>query len=232
MRQSSDPRTISRAALGTCAQRRSARAAASLSRSSSTRARGDFFPRSPTTRRSALERVRLVAEAERAEALREADRLKDALLASVSHDLRTPLTTIKALAHESPRDGDDRAATIEQQADRLNRMVADLLDLSRLKRGELAGAAELNAAEDLVGAAIQQVPGRSRDASCARRSRGRARCSWAASTSSHALRILVNLLENAHKYSPRDAAGGHRALARGRNDRDLGGGSRPRRAGG
>ena len=47
-----------------------------------------------------VERMRLAAEAERAEALREADRLKDALLASVSHDLRTPLTTIKALAHD------------------------------------------------------------------------------------------------------------------------------------
>ena len=46
----------------------------------------------------AADRVRLVAEAEHAEALREADRLKDIVLASVSHDLRTPLTTIKALA--------------------------------------------------------------------------------------------------------------------------------------
>jgi two-component system sensor histidine kinase KdpD len=150
-----------------------------------------------------LERVRLVAEAERAEALREADRLKDALLASVSHDLRTPLTTIKALAHDIAGDGDDRAATIEQQADRLNRMVADLLDLSRLNAGELPVRLELNAAEDVVGAAIQQV-----SAAFAGREL-RTSIAWSEPVLVghfdfvHALRILVNLLENAHKYSPR-----------------------------
>jgi two-component system, OmpR family, sensor histidine kinase KdpD len=151
-----------------------------------------------------LERVRLVAEAERAEALREADRLKDALLASVSHDLRTPLTTIKALAHDIAGDGDDRAATIEQQADRLNRMVADLLDLSRLNAGELPVRAELNAAEDLVGAAIQQVSGAFSGREL------RTSIAWSEPVLVgrfdfvHALRILVNLLENAHKYSPRE----------------------------
>ena len=56
----------------------------------------------------ALDRVRLVAEAEHAEALREADRLKDIVLASVSHDLRTPLTTIKALAQSEAMQGNDR----------------------------------------------------------------------------------------------------------------------------
>jgi two-component system, OmpR family, sensor histidine kinase KdpD len=151
-----------------------------------------------------LERVRLVAEAERAEALREADRLKDALLASVSHDLRTPLTTIKALAHDIAGDGDDRAATIEQQADRLNHMVADLLDLSRLNAGELPVRAEFNAAEDVVGAAIQQVSGAFGGREV------RTSIAWSEPVLVgrfdfvHALRILVNLLENAHKYSPRE----------------------------
>ncbi len=150
----------------------------------------------------AVERVLLVAEAEHAEALREADRLKDALLASVSHDLRTPLTTIKALAHDIAVSGDERGVMIEQQSDRLNHMVADLLELSRLNAGGLPLEIEINAAEDLVGAAIQQVAGAlaGREVS--------ASLEWSEPVPIgrfdfvHSLRILVNLIENAVKYSP------------------------------
>ena len=148
------------------------------------------------------ERVRLAAQARHAEALREADRLKDALMASVSHDLRTPLTTIKALAHDIAAGGDARAADIEDEADRLNRFVADLLDLSRLNAGALQLRPEVAAAEDLVGAALQRVSGGLA---------GREILASAGAGDSillgrfdfvHALRVLVNLLENAHKYSP------------------------------
>ncbi len=149
-----------------------------------------------------VERVHLVVEAEHAEALREADRLKDALLASVSHDLRTPLTTIKALAHDISGSGDERAAVIEQQADRLNHMVADLLDLSRLNAGSVPVHTEINAAEDLVGAAIQQAAG----ALAGRELRTALELGEPMPVGRfdfvHSLRILVNLIENAVKYSP------------------------------
>jgi two-component system sensor histidine kinase KdpD len=148
------------------------------------------------------ERVRLIAEAERAEALREADRLKDALIASVSHDLRTPLTTIKALAHELRAGGDERVAVIEEEADRLNRFVADLLDLSRLNAGELRVKAEVTAAEDLVGAVLQRVSG----PLAGREVRSRVGSGEAMLLGTfdfvHSLRVLANLLENAHKYAP------------------------------
>jgi two-component system sensor histidine kinase KdpD len=149
-----------------------------------------------------VERARLAAEAEHAEALREADRLKDTVIATVSHDLRTPLTTIKALAHDIGAEGDERAVTIEDEADRLNRLVADLLDLSRLDSGAFRVALELNAAEDLVGAALQRVSG----------AVGDRRVDAAVELGEpvllgrfdfvQALRALVNLIENAHKYSP------------------------------
>lgn len=149
----------------------------------------------------AVERTRLAAEAERVEAFRQADRLKDALLASVSHDLRTPLTTIKALASELRADGDERAAVIEQESDRLNHLVTDLLDLSRMHAGGLPVIPEANAADDLVGAALQQVSGApgGRDivASIAAGEILVGRFDF-----SHALRTLVNLLDNALRYSP------------------------------
>jgi two-component system, OmpR family, sensor histidine kinase KdpD len=150
----------------------------------------------------ALDRVRLVAEAEHAEALREADRLKDIVLASVSHDLRTPLTTIKALAQSEAMQGNRSAAAIEEQADRLTRLVSDLLDLSRLKGGGFAAKPELNTAEDLIGAAVRQTRGLFGD----RPLRTVIDLSSPALVGqfdfSQSLRVLCNLLENAARYSP------------------------------
>lgn len=150
------------------------------------------------------ERMRLVGQAEHVDALRAADRLKDALLASVSHDLRTPLTTIKALAHAIRVDGDERAATIEEEADRLNRFVADLLDLSRLAGGALVVAPEINAVDDLIGAALQRVAGATMGRQVDVQLDPAEPLLLGRFDFVHALRILANLLENAMKYSPAD----------------------------
>jgi len=150
----------------------------------------------------AVERTRLVAEAERAEALREADRLKDTVLASVSHDLRTPLTTIKALAQEGARRGETNALAIDEQADRLGRLVADLLDLSRLKGGALPLNVELNTADDLVGAAIRQMAGLLGDRTIDTRLDFTEPALVGRFDFVQSLRIVSNLLGNALRYTP------------------------------
>jgi two-component system sensor histidine kinase KdpD len=155
-----------------------------------------------------VERVLLVADAERAEAFRQADSLKSAVIAGLSHDLRTPLTSIKALAHTLRERGHVEAGAIEQEADRLNRLVADLLDLSRLNAGSMPMRPEVNAAEDLLGAAIQRVGGMMDYRrivvipSASARNGGADMLLLGRFDFVQALRALVNLIENAHKYSP------------------------------
>jgi two-component system sensor histidine kinase KdpD len=93
----------------------------------------------------AIERARLREEATEAEILRRTDELRRALLNAVSHDLRTPLATIMASAGSlRQRDvawtEDERqgfAQAIEEEAERLNRLVGNLLDLSRIEAGSL-----------------------------------------------------------------------------------------------
>jgi len=150
----------------------------------------------------AVERVRLEAEAAHVEALREADRLKDAVLASLSHDLRTPLTSIRATAAELRGEGEERAGIIEEESERLNRLVTDLLDLSRLRAGGLPTQLELNTAEDLVGAALQRVAGIT-GASEVQVRLPPQQIALGRFDFVHSLRALTNLLENALRYSPK-----------------------------
>ena len=150
----------------------------------------------------AIDRVRLVAEAEHAEALREADRLKNVVLASVSHDLRTPLTTIKALAQSAALQGNDAGAAIEEQADRLTRLVSDLLDLSRLKGGGFAANPEINTAEDLIGAAVRQTRGLFEKRPLRTVIDLASPALVGRFDFAQSLRVLCNLLENAARYAP------------------------------
>ena len=151
-----------------------------------------------------VERVRLTAQAEHAAALAEADKLKDALLATVSHDLRTPLTSIKATAHEIAQSGDTRGLAIEQQANQLNELVADLLDLSKLQANAVNLQVEVNTADDLIGAALEQLSGTLGDRKVNVTIEPPGALLVGRFDFVHSLRVLVNLIENAHKYSPPD----------------------------
>jgi two-component system sensor histidine kinase KdpD len=153
-----------------------------------------------------VERTRLTAEAERATALQEAHKAKDAVLASVSHDLRTPLTTIKGLAHEIAKGGDDRAAIIEDEADRLNMFVAQMLDLSRIASGSAVSDVQPNEAEDLLGAAAQRVAGQLGAHDLRIQVDRDGPLLFGRFDFAQTLRALVNLIENAAKYSPADTA--------------------------
>lgn len=149
--------------------------------------------------------ARAESEARRAGTLREIDRFKNTLLASVSHDLRTPLTTIKALADQIAADGEERAEVIRSETDRLNRFVGNLLELSRIQSGVLPVESVLVPAEDLVGAAIRSVAASFGTRELRTRLDGDPALLVGRLDFTHALRILVNLLENAHRYAPPDA---------------------------
>lgn len=137
-----------------------------------------------------------------AEVFRQADALKASLIATLSHDLRTPLTTIKALGSRLARDGVSEGRVIEEEADRLNRLVTDLLDLSRLNAGSMPLRPELNMAADLIGAAIQRVSG-SIDDRRIRIAHDDGRRDLAGTFDFvQSVRALGNLVENAVKYAP------------------------------
>ena len=153
-----------------------------------------------------VERVRLTTLAEQAEAERRLEALRSALLTSVSHDLRTPLTTIKGLAHEIQQGGStDSASVIEMEVDRLNALIGDMLDLSRIQAGAVRPTLVVDTADDLVGAALQGAHSVLRghevliDAPRDELLSGRF-------AFTESLRVLVNLLENAAKYSPAGSA--------------------------
>jgi len=116
----------------------------------------------------ALESRRLQADAARATILQQADELRSALLAAVSHDLRTPLASIKtsasSLLSESATFTDDERRTlletIENEADRLNDLVGNLLDLSRIQAGALVVKAQNIGLEEVIGGALSGIPDR------------------------------------------------------------------------
>ena len=150
------------------------------------------------------ERSRLVAAAEQAEAERRVESLRSALLTAVSHDLRTPLTTIKGIAGEIRHGADaERAAVIESEADRLNGLVNDLLDLSRIHAGAVRPSLAVNTVDDLLGASLRAASGVLRGRRVEIDAPDDALLAGTFDLT-QALRVVVNLLDNAAKYSPSD----------------------------
>ena len=112
---------------------------------------------------SALDRVRLARQAQAAQLTVEAEQLRNSLLSSVSHDLRTPLAVITGtattLTHEKldAATRRDLAETIVQEAERLNRLVRNLLDMTRVEAGALTVHKEWQPVEEVVGSALGSV---------------------------------------------------------------------------
>ena len=113
----------------------------------------------------ALERARLAHAESRARVLEESDRLKSAILSSVSHELRTPLSTIKAAASSLRSDDvhwDSAArpeliAAIDDEADHLNMLVGNLLDMSRIESGVLKPKREWNILPEIVESVLARM---------------------------------------------------------------------------
>ncbi|MGR7994853.1 DUF4118 domain-containing protein [Xanthobacter sp. ZOL 2024] len=113
----------------------------------------------------AIERIQLVADIDQAKRAAETDRLRSALLTSLSHDLKTPLAAILGAAGTlrdyaasmSEPDRADLLATVIDEAERLNRFIANLLDMTRLETGAMQPNASFQFAGDMVGAALRRA---------------------------------------------------------------------------
>lgn len=156
----------------------------------------------------AIERIALAAEIDETRVLRETERLRSALLTSISHDLRTPLASVIGALASLRRDEtlDDPAArkelldTAQEEAERLNRFVGNLLDITRLEAGVLDIKRDAVDLADVVGSAVRR----------ARKLLGERRVKIDIADDLPMVRldfvlfeqVLFNLLDNAAKYSP------------------------------
>lgn len=113
----------------------------------------------------AIERIQLVDDVDKASLAAEADKLRSALLTSISHDLKTPLAAILGAAgtlrdYTDAMSEGDRAellATIVDESERLNRFIANLLDMTRIETGAMKPNASLQYLDDIVGVALRRA---------------------------------------------------------------------------
>jgi two-component system sensor histidine kinase KdpD len=113
----------------------------------------------------AIERIDLAQDVDRAKLMAETERLRSALLTSISHDLRTPLASILGSATSLRRDRasldmaaqDELVGTIQEEAERLNRFIGNLLDMTRLESGAIEPKHDLVDLGDVVGSALRRA---------------------------------------------------------------------------
>ncbi len=168
----------------------------------------------------ALERVAMANQAARSAASAETQKLRTALLNSLSHDLRTPLTGIRGAAETLEISGDrldaaqrlDLLASIQQDTGRMTKFLTNIMDLTRLESGAISPRLAPTPLAELIDAAIARVPGL--DTVAVRLPDDLPPVRADATLLEQA---LVNLLDNAHRYAPAGSlvrVSGHAAAGR------------------
>ncbi|GLS85590.1 histidine kinase [Cypionkella aquatica] len=153
----------------------------------------------------ALDRVQLVGEAVKAAALQENENIRDALLSSLSHDLRTPLASITGAVSSLRQLGDlpeaqrqELLLAIDQEAARLSRFVSNLLDMSRIESGAIKMRRDWVDVADAIRSAVERLQkthaGRKVKLSIAPGLR------FVRGDQDLLIQVIYNLLDNAHKY--------------------------------
>jgi two-component system sensor histidine kinase KdpD len=159
----------------------------------------------------AIERISLARGLDEARVLAETERLRGALLTSISHDLRTPLASIlgavSSLRSFPERYGaverEELLTTLQEEAERLNRFVANLLDMTRIESGAIELKLELIDVAEIVGSALQ----RAGNVLAGHRVEVAIQAGLPMLHLDAVLfeQVLFNLLDNAAKYSPADS---------------------------
>ena len=156
----------------------------------------------------AIERTEFAEKARSAEILETTDKLQTALLNSISHDLRTPLVSVIGVLSSLQEEGielDDAARrnliqVAREEAERLNHLITNLLDVTRLESAALRVSRQPCDVEDIIGAALEQLGSRS-DKRPVRIELAEG-LPFVSGDFGLIVQVLVNILENAFKYSP------------------------------